>query len=229
MKFKKSISRLLFYSCVVFTIAFLVIIFVSERRVARKYSDRIYSNGEISEEVISNYLSNDEHRVALILGAGIINNEEPTAALADRVSVGAELYFEGVVDKLLMSGDNRFEDYNEPEVMRNYAVDLGVEFDDIVLDYAGRRTYDSCYRAKYIFGLDELVIVTQDFHLPRALYVCNEIGINSMGFSSNLREYIGYNNLLLRERGARVIAFFDVWRKQPAEVMGDVEIINYKL
>ena len=190
MKFKNTFSKILFYLIIFVPIIILFFFFLFERRVARKYADRIYTNGEISEDLVSEYIGSD-NRVALILGAGIINNEEPTSALADRVQVGADLYAEGIVDKLLMSGDNRFENYDEPEVMRNYAVELGVDFDDIVLDYAGRRTYDSCYRAKHIFGVDELIIVTQDFHLPRALYICNELGVNSIGFSSNLHEYWG--------------------------------------
>lgn len=199
--------------------AFFVAMIVFERIVARKYSDKIFSSSDILEDIVSEELGGEGERVALILGAGIINNEEPSIALADRISVGADLYFSGAVDKLLMSGDNRFEDYNEPEVMRSFAVELGVNYDDVILDYAGRRTYDSCYRAKHIFGYETLVIVTQDYHLPRALYICNELGVKSIGFTSNLNEYVGYNNFLLRERGARVLAFIDVLRKRPAEVM----------
>ncbi|HOU75882.1 MAG TPA: ElyC/SanA/YdcF family protein [Candidatus Dojkabacteria bacterium] len=219
MKFKHNFYKIFVIVCITSVVVLFVTMVIFERIVAKKYSDRIYSNSDVSEEIVSKYFGNDDENVVLILGAGIINNEEPSIVLADRISVGADLYFSGAVDKFLMSGDNRFKDYNEPEVMRNYAVELGVDDDDIIIDNAGRRTYDSCYRAKYIFGIDNLVIVTQDFHLPRALYICNELGINSIGFTSNLNEYAGYNNYLLRERGARVLAFIDVLRKKPSEVM----------
>lgn len=219
MKFRCNLYKTFVFASIVTLMAFFVAMIVFERIVARKYSDKIFSSSDILEDIVSEELGGEGERVALILGAGIINNEEPSIALADRISVGADLYFSGAVDKLLMSGDNRFEDYNEPEVMRSFAVELGVNYDDVILDYAGRRTYDSCYRAKHIFGYETLVIVTQDYHLPRALYICNELGVKSIGFTSNLNEYVGYNNFLLRERGARVLAFIDVLRKRPAEVM----------
>ncbi len=100
----------------------------------------------------------------------------PPRYLQDRVQTAANLYFAGKVEKLLMSGDNRFVDYNEPAVMRKVALSLGVPEEAIVLDYAGRRTYDTCYRAKAIFGVTEAILVTQAFHLPRAIYLCNRLG-----------------------------------------------------
>jgi len=106
-------------------------------------------------------------RVAIVFGAGLQRDGTPSAVLRDRVATAASLYFEGKVQKLLMSGDNRFLDYNEPGSMKAYAISLGVPGEDIVLDYAGRRTYDTCYRAREIFGLDEAILVTQTYHLPR--------------------------------------------------------------
>ena len=93
-------------------------------------------------------------RVAIVFGAGLWRDGTPTPVLEDRVRTAANLYFEGKVEKLLMTGDNRFVEYNEPESMRQFAISLGVPDEDIVLDYAGRRTYDSCYRARDIFRLD---------------------------------------------------------------------------
>src|SRR5664280_227676 len=108
--------------------------------------------------------------VAIVFGAGLWRNGTATPVLQDRVQTAANLYFAGKVEKLLMSGDNRFVDYNEPAVMRQLAMSLGVPDGAIVLDYAGRRTYDTCYRAKAIFGVNEAILVTQAFHLPRAIY-----------------------------------------------------------
>jgi len=113
----------------------------------------------------------------------------PTPALADRVWTAAALYKAGKVRKLLMSGDNRFINYNEPETMRQYALAQGVPDEDIVLDYAGRRTYDTCYRAEHIFGVQDAILVTQWFHLDRALYTCGKLGIDAVGVAADRRDY----------------------------------------
>src|SRR5512138_1648221 len=127
--------------------------------------------------------------VAVIFGAGLNRNGQPTVILKDRVETGAKLYFSGKVQKLLMSGDNRFLNYNEPEAMRQYAMSLGVPSGAIVLDYAGRRTYDTCYRAKAIFGLSSALLVTQAFHLPRALFLCDALGLKASGVEATGRRY----------------------------------------
>ena len=123
-------------------------------------------------------------QVAIVFGAGLTRSGAPTRVLRDRVETAAQLYFAGNVEKLLMSGDNRFEDYNEPQAMKDYALSLGVPEEAIVLDYAGRRTYDTCYRAREIFQLDQAILVTQGFHLPRALYTCNQLGLDATGVAA---------------------------------------------
>ncbi|MFH1906686.1 MAG: ElyC/SanA/YdcF family protein, partial [Chloroflexota bacterium] len=132
------------------------------------------------------------HRVLLSrhshLGAGLWRDGSPTPVLRDRVAA-ADLYFNGKVEKLLMSGDNRFVEYNEPGAMREYALSLGVPDEAIVLDYAGRRSYDTCYRAKAIFGLERAVVVTQGFHLPRVLYTCNALGLEAVGVEADRQRY----------------------------------------
>src|SRR5512141_2039142 len=100
-------------------------------------------------------------RVAIVFGAGLRRDGTPTPILRDRVETAAALYFSGKVEKILMSGDNRFVNYNEPESMRQYALSLGVPEEAIVLDNAGRRTYDTCYRAKAIFGVESTLLITQ--------------------------------------------------------------------
>ncbi|MDY6900895.1 MAG: ElyC/SanA/YdcF family protein [Cyanobacteriota bacterium] len=122
-------------------------------------------------------------RVAIVLGAGIYG-EHPSPMLADRISAAVKLYKLGRVQKLLMSGDNSREDYDEVTVMQRYAVKLGIPQKDITLDYAGFKTYQSCYRAKEIFGVKQAVVVTQNFHLPRAVYLCNQLGVDAMGLGT---------------------------------------------
>lgn len=166
-------------------------------------------------------------RVAIVFGAGLRRDGTPSPVLRDRVATAARLYFAGKVEKLLMSGDNRFLDYNEPGAMEGYALDLGVPQEDIVLDYAGRRTYDTCYRARDIFGLDSAILVTQSFHLPRALYVCNQLGLPAVGVPADQREYressILYWNL--RETVATLVALWEVHISRPIPVLGDPEPI----
>ena len=141
---------------------------------------RIITTG-IASSLIFSVEEVPQSRVAVVFGAGLQRDGTPTTVLRDRVTTAVELYHFGKVQKLLMSGDNRFLDYNEPASMREYAINLGVPTEDIVLDYAGRRTYDTCYRALHIFNVKDVILVTQDFHLPRALYICNVLGLNAWG------------------------------------------------
>ena len=163
----------------------------------------------------------------IVFGAGLTRDGQPTIVLRDRVETAAQLYFAGKVEKLLMSGDNRFDNYNEPEAMRQYAISLGVPADAIVMDYAGRSTYDTCYRAKAIFGLSSALLVTQGFHLPRALFLCNALGVQAAGVQANNRHY--WPPLLLiwniREQLATVGAFVDVHVSRPVPVLGTPEPI----
>ena len=166
-------------------------------------------------------------RVAVVFGAGLRRDGTPTPILRDRVETAADLYFSGKVEKLLMSGDNRFLEYNEPGSMRDYAISLGVPPDVIVLDYAGRRTYDTCYRAKAIFELQNVILVTQKFHLPRALFICNALGIQATGVEANNRKYWRGSLLVwnFREQLATVGAFWDVFVNTPTPVLGEPEPI----
>lgn len=166
-------------------------------------------------------------RVAIIFGAGLRRDGSPTAVLRDRVQTGVDLYFDGKVEKLLMSGDNSTPFYNEPEAMRQYALSLGVPVEDIVLDYAGSRTYDTCYRANIIFGLDSALLVTQPFHLPRALFLCNSLGVDASGVEANNLNYRRSSLVIwnIREQMATLAAFFDLYVDKPALVVGEPQPI----
>lgn len=163
-------------------------------------------------------------RVAIIFGAGLRRDGTPTAMLRDRVLTGAELYFSGKVEKLLMSGDNRFVGYNEPESMRQFALTVGVPDEAIVLDYAGRRTYDTCYRAKAIFGVESALLVSQGFHLPRALFLCNMLGLDTVAVEAIHCYWNGSPFVWdVREQFATVAAFLDLYVSNPLPVLGDPE------
>ena len=166
-------------------------------------------------------------QVAIVFGAGLTRSGQPTPILRDRVETAAELYFSGKVQKLLMSGDNRFENYNEPGAMRQYAMELGVPDEAIVLDYAGRRTYDTCYRAGAIFGIKNAILVTQRFHLARAFFTCSQMGISASGATADRRHYFPISRLSwqIREIPASLVALSDVLLTHPLPVLGQPEPI----
>lgn len=158
---------------------------------------------------------------AIVFGAGYWPSGRLSDALADRMDTAIELYRDGRVNKLLLTGDNRFEDYNEPGRMMEYALAQGVPREDLVPDYAGRRTYDSCYRAKEIFGLEQAVLVTQAFHLPRAIYTCDRLGVEAVGTVADRHAYVYSDWYRLREVFALARAWLDVEVLRPEPVLGE--------
>lgn len=125
-----------------------------------------------------------EKPVAIVFGAGVWADGTPTPMLADRIQGAIDLYKLGRVEKILMTGDNGTPEYNEVVAMQLYAINQGVPSNDIRLDYAGFSTYESCYRAREIFGIETAVLITQQYHLPRAVYICNRLGIDAIGFGT---------------------------------------------
>ncbi len=174
------------------------------------------ANGDVRDDIDQI----PRHKVAVVFGAGVFNNL-PSPVLYDRILAGTELYKAGKISKLLMSGDNRLLGYNEPEVMRRTALQMGVPDADIVLDYAGRSTYETCYRAQAIFDLDSVVLVTQRFHLDRAMMICEQLGIDAIGFVADRRPYRGMWFNHTREVLATMKAMWDVFITRPLPVMGD--------
>lgn len=145
---------------------------------------------------------------AMILGAGIRDDETPTPMLKDRLDTGIMLYKTGAVSKLLLTGDNGTEAHNEIHVMLNYARDAGVPDKDIFCDHAGFSTYDSMYRAKNIFEAKKLIVVTQSYHEYRALYIGENLGIQVCGAASDQERYSGQPVREIREVMARIKDFF---------------------
>lgn len=136
--------------------------------------------------------------VAIVFGAQVRPNGRLSAMLADRVKTGVTLYQQGKVERLLMSGDHLTAHYNEPDAMRRYAIELGVPPEDVLLDYGGLRTYDTCYRAQHLYTIDSAILVTQEFHLDRALWVCQTLGIDSVGVAADVMRPQGYGPRTMR-------------------------------
>ncbi len=138
----------------------------------------------------------------LILGAKIWD-DGPSPMLNDRLETGINLYKNGVAPKIIMSGDHHLPDYDEVNVMKNFAILEGIPSIDIFMDHAGLSTYDSIYRAKEIFKAQNIIIVTQEYHLYRALYIAKKLGLNAYGVSADPREYAGQTSREIREILAR--------------------------
>lgn len=139
----------------------------------------------------------------LVLGAGVWKNNQPSPMLEDRLKRGIEIYHLGVSNKMLMSGDHGTKEYDEVNVMKKYAIENNVLSNDIFMDHAGFSTYESVYRAKEIFEAKKVIIVTQKYHLYRAIYNARKLGLDAYGISSDLRSYGGQEYRDFREILAR--------------------------
>lgn len=160
-------------------------------------------------------------RAAIVFGAAVYGNGRLSPVLRDRVETAVQLYKSGQVDKILMSGDNQTLAYDEPSAMVAYAVAQGVPAEDVQPDYGGRRTYDTCYRARDIFQVESAILVTQQFHLPRSLFTCRQLGVTAVGVASDLRIYRGARWYELRETAATLMALWDVVRRSLPPVLGE--------
>ena len=190
--------------------------FLSRRWVQWRYADAITQ--------LSSAVDNRQHaRVAIVFGARVYGSGRLSAMLRDRVDTAIALYEAGVVDKLLLSGDNSVAEYDEPGAMMAHAIAAGVPVDDIQPDYGGRRTYDSCYRAGAVFQVEKAILVTQEFHRPRALLLCNTLGVEASGVIADRRVYdprsIAWSET--RELPALMVAFWDLLRRAPPPVLGE--------
>ncbi len=196
-------KRLILILLAIALLGLIGIVFVNHQ-VASYSTDRIYS--DVASVPV-------EDRIAIVLGARVEDNGDPSNTLYDRTLVAVDLYKAGKTRKLLMSGGNR-----EPAVMKKLAVDHGVAESDIVTDDLGIRTYESCVRAKQVFEVEKAIVVTQDYHSVRSLYLCQSVGVDSIGVDAKRREYLGERWLWVREYVSRVRAWYDINFKQlPAE------------
>ena len=139
----------------------------------------------------------------IVLGAGVKPSGKPSWMLEDRIIVGEQLYNVNAAPKLLMSGDHGRENYDEVNTMKNYAINDGIPSEDIFMDHAGFSTYESIYRAKAIFKAKRIVIVTQKYHLYRALYIAKQLDLEAYGVGADPRQYVGATYREIREILAR--------------------------
>lgn len=158
---------------------------------------------------------------ALVLGASVKSNGELSTMLRDRVESALLLYHSGKISRFLVSGDNRTTNYNEPVAMKKYLQERGVPEEDIFMDFAGFDTYDSVYRASYIFEVDNAIVVSQRFHLPRAIYIARSMGLNFYGYNGDRREYDLESRNRFREVAANVKAWLELLIDKEPHFKGD--------
>ena len=164
----------------------------------------LYVKETTKKQIINNsdYTKLENIDCIIVLGAGIWG-DKPSPMLEDRLLESINLYYNNVSNKILMSGDHGREEYDEVNIMKNYAIEKGVPSENIFMDHAGFSTYESIYRAKEIFKAKKVVIVTQKYHLYRALYIANQLGLEAYGVGSDPRKYVGATYRELREILAR--------------------------
>lgn len=162
-----------------------------------------------------------EPRVAIVFGASVYQDELSTI-LEDRVKTAIELYRAKKIDRIVVSGDNRTNSYNEPKAMAEYLHSHAVDNKDIILDYAGRSTYETLERARDIFGLNRAVLISQRTHLPRALFIAEGLGLECVGVASDRRDYGSETSYQkFREVGASLKAFYNLYFFPPPTILGE--------
>ncbi len=184
-------------------------------------------NGHVKHEAKDRVLTVDEALelggadCIIVLGCQVKNDGSLSHMLRDRLIRAVELYDKGAAAKILMSGDHGGKDYDEVNAMKRYATENGVPSEDVFMDHAGFSTYESVYRAKEIFGAKKVIIVTQEYHLYRALYIAERLGLDAYGVPSDLNTYAGQTNRDIREFLARNKDFVKCIFKPEPTYLGD--------
>lgn len=164
---------------------------------------------------------NSSSMVGIVFGGGIYNNK-PLPLLQYRLDAGAKLLADGKVRKLIVSGDNRFAGYNEPDAMKRYLVEKkGVDPELIQADYAGRSTYETCERAVRVFGLSQALLISDKTHLPRAIYTCRSFGLEAYGYPSIVQADSGVLGQRFREVLARAKAIINIYFIGERTILGE--------
>lgn len=163
--------------------------------------------------------------VGIIFGAGI-NGNKPSKYLKDRLDAGIKLFESKKINKILLSGDNGNDAHDELTVMKTYCFEKGIDTTKIYIDYAGFDTYSTMYRAKNIFKIDKAILITQEYHLNRAIYIGNNLGIESIRFSADEGEYNNYNYVCFREYFSICKSVIDVIRNRKPHFLGTEIDIN---
>lgn len=158
----------------------------------------------------------------VVLGAGVYNNSTPSLMLKERLDTAAQLYFSGASQKIIVSGDHGTKEYDEVNVMKNYLEEKNIPSENIFMDHAGFSTYETMYRAKEVFCAEKIIVVTQKYHLYRALYIAKSMNLDAFGINSSKTRFKGQLYRDAREAAARFKDFFYVISKPKPTFGGDI-------
>lgn len=195
--------------------------FVVPSVLIRQYHKYAFDNAVQVAKVLTK-----EPKVGMVLGGGIDNQGRPRPVLAQRLNASIELYREGVINRILVTGDNRTESYNEPAAMFNYLVAEGIPAEVITQDFAGRSTYESCERAAKVFNVTQMVAITQADHLDRVIYLCRSFGIETYGFSAQSAGVSPRIGQVVREFIANSKAVLNVYFIGEQTILGEQQPIQ---
>lgn len=196
--------------------SFLLLLYIINWRIISDNRPLIYDDWQVTPHA----------QAALLLGARVYSDGRLSDILKDRADTALDLYNAGKVEKILVSGDHGQTTYDEVNAMRDYLLAAGVAPEDLFLDHAGFDTYDSIYRAKHIFEAKSVLIVTQDFHLPRALFIARGVGVEAYGVSADRHQYVMARYNELRESLARIKAYFEVAFGAESKYLGEAIPLN---
>lgn len=195
--------RILQVTLLLFFVGIVAFPFVLRAMVRNRFESHIYEVGDAPDKP-----------AAIVFGAAVYRGGRLSTVLRDRMDTAIKLYNNGVIDKIIVSGAQGDGGYDEPGAMLSYAIALGVPPSDLISDNQGDRTYDTCYRANHVFDQASVLLVTQEFHLPRALFTCSNLGIEVVGVKADQRAYRGARWYELRETAATLVALVDIiWQK----------------
>lgn len=182
---------------VIFVLLFIVVL-----GMLCLYLPNLYVKQSTKDQIDINIDNIEDIDCIVVLGAGVWG-ESPSPMLRDRLDKAIELYKLGVSNKIIMSGDHGTNDYDEVNTMKEYAIENGVPSEDIFMDHAGFSTYDTVYRVKEVFGAKKIIIISQEYHLYRAVYISNKLGLKAYGISAEKINYSGQEIREFREILAR--------------------------
>ena len=221
----KRLLKKIFKFCVIAGLIAALLVLIFDLTVVFTSKPYMYSKEDISSVSEFDQLRDTDVEAIIVLGCGV-HGDTPTTLLSDRLDAAIEIYKNAkVAPKILMSGDHGRDNYNEVAVMRQYAIDRGVPSEDIFMDHAGFSTYETMYRAKYIFGVDTAVVVTQEYHLYRALYDARALGIKCCGVEATGHEFAGQFYWDCREILARTKDFFySIFKPKPTYLGDTIDI-----
>ena len=186
--------------------------------IVNAYVKSVGSSLTVPEDELTNLWGYD---CIIVLGCQVYGDGSPSGMLNDRLDRAIELYKAGAAPKLLMSGDHGTVDYDEVNAMKAYAIERGVPSEDVFMDHAGFSTYETVYRAKEVFEANKVIVVTQEYHLCRALYIAEKLGLEAKGVSSDLHTYAGQSGRDVREFFARCKDFLQCIFKPEPTYLGD--------